>query len=87
MRKPATIWHLAAFAAAFTFADVATAQDIKLTFADQNSPTAWGPSNALQPWVKQAEAATNGRVKIEVYPSQTLGEGPRHVEGGAFGCR
>src|SRR4051794_35603007 len=41
------------------------AQEIKLTLADQNSPTAWGPSHALQPWVKQVEEATKGRVKIE----------------------
>src|SRR6185436_13515387 len=52
------------------------AQEIKLTLADQNSPQAWGPSNALQPWVKQVEEATKGRVKIEVFPSQTLVKGP-----------
>jgi len=34
-----------------------------------------GPSHALQPWVKQVEEATKGRVKIEVYPSQTLIKG------------
>ena len=53
----------------------AVAQEIKLTLADQNSPTGWGPSHALQPWVKQVEDATRGRVKIEVYPSQTLIKG------------
>jgi TRAP-type C4-dicarboxylate transport system substrate-binding protein len=53
----------------------AAGQEIKLTLADQNSPTAWGPSHALQPWVKQVEEATKGRVKIEVYPSQTLIKG------------
>ena len=50
----------------------APAQEIKLTFADQNSPTGWGPSHALYPWLKQVEEATKGRVKIEVFPSQTL---------------
>lgn len=54
----------------------AAAQAIKLTLADQNSPTAWGPTNALQPWVKKVEDATKGRVKIEIYPSQTLVKGP-----------
>src|SRR5499433_4134455 len=53
----------------------AGAQQIKLTMADQNSPAGWGPSHALQPWVKQVEEATKGRVKIEVYPSQTLIKG------------
>jgi TRAP-type transport system periplasmic protein len=61
---------------AFSFACTsAVAQEIKLTLADQNSPTGWGPSHALQPWVKQVEDATRGRVKIEVYPSQTLIKG------------
>src|SRR5258705_1193973 len=59
-------------AAALACAGPAPAQEIKLTLADQNSPTAWGPSHALQPWVKQVEEATNVRVKIEVYPSQAL---------------
>jgi TRAP-type C4-dicarboxylate transport system substrate-binding protein len=62
-------------AAAIAAAGPAPAQEIKLTFADQNSPAGWGPSHALQPWVKQVEEATKGRVKIEVYPSQTLIKG------------
>src|SRR5260370_40313807 len=59
-------------AASFAWPGAAAAQEIKLTLADQNSPQGWGPSHALQPWVKQVEAATKNRVKIEVYPSQTL---------------
>ena len=65
----------AAMAALALAAGAATAQEIKLTFADQNSPQGWGPMNALQPWVKQVEAATKGRVKMEVFPSQTLVKG------------
>jgi len=49
-----------------------TAQVINLNFADQNSNVGWGPVHALQPWVKDVEKATKGRVKITVYPSQTL---------------
>lgn len=70
--------RLAAGAAAIVFSAAALnaqAQQIKLTLADQNSPTAWGPMNALYPWVKQVEEATKGRVKLEVYPSQTLVKG------------
>ena len=52
------------------------AQVIKLTLADQNPPTGWGPMNALQPWAKKIEEATKNRVKIEIYPSQTLVKGP-----------
>jgi TRAP-type C4-dicarboxylate transport system substrate-binding protein len=66
---------VAAIAAILALASPAAAQEIKLTFADQNSPAGWGPSHALQPWVKQVEDATKGRVKIEVYPSQTLIKG------------
>src|SRR5260370_32523762 len=61
---------------ALSFACTSTvAQEIKLTLADQNSPTGWGPSHALKRWVKEVEDATRGRVKIEVYPSQTLIKG------------
>jgi TRAP-type C4-dicarboxylate transport system substrate-binding protein len=54
---------------------MACAQEIKLTLADQNSPTSWGAVHALQPWIKKVEEATKGRVKIDVYPSQTLVRG------------
>jgi TRAP-type transport system periplasmic protein len=66
---------LASIAVVLGFSAPAGAQEIKLTFADQNSPTGWGPSHALYPWVKQVEEATKGRVKIDVYPSQTLIKG------------
>jgi len=52
------------------------AQVIKLTLADQNAEMGWGPVHALQPWVKKVEEATKGRVKIEIYPGQTLVKGP-----------
>jgi len=52
------------------------AQVIKLTLADQNPATAWGPVHALQPWAKKVEEVTKGRVKIEIYPTQTLVKGP-----------
>ena len=47
-------------AASFACTSPAPAQQIKLTFADQNSPAGWGPSHALAPWVKQVEDATKG---------------------------
>ena len=34
-----------------------------------------GPIPRPAPWVKQVEEATQGRVKLEVYPSQTLIKG------------
>jgi len=51
------------------------AQVTKLTFADQNADVGWGPRNALQPWAKNLEAAAKGKVKVEIYPSQTLCKG------------
>src|SRR6478752_10619605 len=64
-----------ALAAAAALTVSAPAQEIKLTFADQNSPTGWGPAHATYPWVKQIEEAGKGRIKIEVFPSQTLIKG------------
>ncbi len=52
------------------------AQVIKLSLADQNAEMGWGPAHALQPWVKKVEAATKGRVKIDIFPAQTLVKGP-----------
>jgi len=54
----------------------AAAQVIKLNLTDQNPPKAWGSVHAMDPWVKRVEQATKGRVKIQVYHSQTLSKGP-----------
>lgn len=51
------------------------AQVIKLTLTDQNPATGWGPVHALQPWVKRVEEATKNRVKIDIFPAQTLAKG------------
>src|SRR3981081_3123766 len=59
-------------AATLAFAGPAPAQEIKLTFADQNSPAGGGPSHARTPWGEQGD---KGRVKLEVFPSQTLIKG------------
>jgi TRAP-type C4-dicarboxylate transport system substrate-binding protein len=52
------------------------AQVIKLTFADINPETAWGNTHAIRPWIKKLEDATKGRVKVDVFYSQTLAKGP-----------
>ena len=51
------------------------AQVIKLTLTDQNPATGWGPVHALQPWAKKVEEATKNRVKIDIFPAQTLAKG------------
>ncbi len=52
------------------------AQQTTLSLADQNSPNSLYETNAVVPWTKRVEEATKGRVKIQVYPSQTLVKGP-----------
>jgi len=51
-------------------------QVIKLTVADQNPQISWGAVQAMDPWIKKVEEATKGRVKLQVYYSQTLAKGP-----------
>ena len=52
-----------------------SAKTTVLSLSDQNPDTSWGPVHGLQPWVKQVEKATGGRVKIQIYPNQTLAKG------------
>ena len=54
------------------FAATGAAKSITLTFANQNPDTSWSGMNAIGPWAKQVEKATNGKVKIQIFFSQTL---------------
>jgi TRAP-type C4-dicarboxylate transport system substrate-binding protein len=54
---------------------ISSAKVITLKLADQNSEVGWGPVHAVQPWAKKVEKATKGKVKIQIYPSQTLCKG------------
>ena len=54
------------------------AKTITLSLSDQNSDVGWGPTHATQPWAKQVEKATKGRVKIQIYPNQTLAKGKQN---------
>ena len=75
--KKRRLLTLAGFvASAMLFSAPSTGQVIKLTLADQNTPTSWGAIHAMEPWVKRVEEATKGRVKIQIYYSQTLTKGP-----------
>jgi TRAP-type C4-dicarboxylate transport system substrate-binding protein len=76
MKKKGLLALLGSICLVFLLADPSLAQVIKLTLADQNAAVAWGPVHALQPWVKKVEDATKGRVKIEIFPAQTLVKGP-----------
>jgi TRAP-type C4-dicarboxylate transport system substrate-binding protein len=50
-------------------------EQITLSLTDQNSDLSWGPVHATQPWARKVEEVTKGRVKIQIYPSQTLSKG------------
>ena len=76
MKKRGLLMLLGSLCLVFILAAPSLAQVIKLTLADQNPQTGWGPVHALQPWVKQVEEATKGRVKIDVFYAQTLAKGP-----------
>jgi TRAP-type C4-dicarboxylate transport system substrate-binding protein len=76
MKKRGLLVLLGSFCLVFMLAAPSLAQVIKLTLADQNAEMGWGPVHALQPWVKKVEEATKGRVKIEIFPAQTLAKGP-----------
>ena len=49
-----------------------SAQPIKLSFNLTVSKTSYLVTEVLEPWIKQVEKATNGRVVFEVYYSGTL---------------
>ncbi len=54
----------------------AHADTIKLRFAQQNPDTGWSTINAVEPWLRQIEEATGGKIEIEAYHGQTLARGP-----------
>ncbi len=45
---------------------------ITLRYAQQNPDTAWSTINCVEPWLKQVEKATGGKIKIDTYYGQTL---------------
>ncbi len=75
MKKRGLLLLLSALFVLAAYVAPSSAQ-IKLTLADQNADIGWGPVHATQPWAKMIEEQTKGKVKIEIYPSQTLAKGP-----------
>ena len=76
MKKRRLMALLGGIALVLIFVSPSLAQVIKLTWTDQNPEMGWGPVHANQPWFKQIENATKGRVKIDAYWAQTLAKGP-----------
>ena len=75
MRKKSRLLSFVLISVVLGFAAAATAKPITLTFANQNPDTSWSGMHAIAPWAKQVEEATKGKVKIQVFYSQTLTKG------------
>lgn len=63
-------------AAALLFASSAAAQEVTLTIHHFIGPTAPTQAAFLDPWAERVEAASGGRIAIEIYPSMSLGGRP-----------
>jgi len=75
MNKKLTMALFVGICLVFAWPVIPSAKTITLNLADQNSEVGWGPVHAVQPWAKQVEQAAKGKVKIRIYPSQTLCKG------------
>ncbi len=64
----------AAVLAAVPFA--ASAQEVTLTLHHLLSPKSNAHANMLEPWARAIEEDSGGRIKIEIYPSMSLGGTP-----------
>lgn len=74
MNKLALI--LGTSATTIALATSALAQDVTLRVHQFLPLQAGIPANAIQPWIEKVEADSDGRIKIEHYPSMQLGGGP-----------
>jgi len=45
---------------------------VELKFSHHNPPQGWTTVQFLNPWAKSVETATNGKVKITMYPAQSI---------------
>lgn len=59
----------------FSFTANGAAETITLRFAHQNPDTGLSSVNCVDPWLRQVEEATGGKVKIQAFYGQTLAKG------------
>ncbi len=67
---------LAATAAALTFSVQAQAAEFEFKMHHLLPAKAPAHSKMLEPWARQVEANSGGRIKIEIFPAMTLGGKP-----------
>ena len=60
---------------AFSAVSATNAAPLEIKFATQNPTTAPIHSSGYVAWAKKMEEATEGRLKVTIYPAQTLGKG------------
>ena len=76
MNKKLWIVFLVAACLTLTVPISSTAETVSISFTTQNPELGWGQVETLKPWIAKIEKATNGKVKFNVYYSQTLAKGP-----------
>ena len=67
---------VAGLATATMLAATAQAQEVTLTLHHLLGPKAPAQTKMLEPWAKSVEEASGGRIKIEIFPSMSLGGKP-----------
>lgn len=75
MKKPLLTAVFTAFAV-YGVSTFAQAQEVTLTMAHFLSPKAPPHAKFLEPWARKIEAESDGRIKIEIFPSMTMGGKP-----------
>ena len=78
------LFQLSATIVALSVASLsAQAAEVTLRFHQFLPLPAAIPANAIEPWIAQVEAASDGRIEIEHYPSMQLGGAPPSLYGQA----
>lgn len=67
----------------FLWAGQASAAEVTLRLHHFLQLTSAVPANGITPWIEKIEAESNGRIKIEQYPSMQLGGSPTALYGQA----
>jgi TRAP-type C4-dicarboxylate transport system substrate-binding protein len=76
MASRRSVLGFAIAAAAAAFAPAAAAQPITLKLHHFLPPKSYAHTTMLAPWAERVEKASGGKVKIEIYPSMSLGGKP-----------
>jgi TRAP-type transport system periplasmic protein len=84
MKRPIFVLaNLGFLAVLFTLGSFAYAKDMKpieLKFSHWIPTTHGIAKEVYEPWVKEVEEKTNGRVKVRIYPAEALGKAKDHAD-------